>query len=229
VRGRSSVLALGCMLLAGLSSAGSAAAASALPKTHGAVLDSVAGLVAADLLRGAAIPAGRAVRFTAPLPGDTLGYLAQHLVEQLRASGTEVRLLARRTPAETAMGEDPPGRARGDSTDLDLHVEIRSAGVDYVRAVRKFPFGVRGYERLASMQVGASLVDCSTREVLWARSASARVMDEVRRGDVTYAQSGSGGLNPVLPRAGGGTRLLEPLIVVGVVTGLVVLFYSNRN
>jgi len=105
VRGRSSVLMLGCILLAGLSSAGGAAAAGALPKTHGAVLDSVAGLVAADLLRGATIPAGRAVRFTAPLPGDTLGYLAQHLVEQLRASGTEVRLLARRTPAETAMGE----------------------------------------------------------------------------------------------------------------------------
>ena len=229
MRGRSSVLMLGCMLLAALPSAGRAAAAGALPKTHGAVLDSIAGLVAADLLRGAAIPAGRAVRFTAPIPGDTLGYLAQRLVEQIRASGTGVRLLTRHSPGETAMGDDPPGHARGDSTDLDLHVEVRSAGVAYVRAIRKFPFGVRGYERLASMEVGASLVDCSTREVLWARSASERVMDEVRRGDITYAQSGSGGLNPALPRAGGGTRLLEPLIVVGVVTGLVVLFYSNRN
>lgn len=35
-------------------------------------------------------------------------------------------------------------------------------------------------------------------------------------------------MSPALPRGGGG-RLLEPLIVVGVVTGLVVLFYSNRN
>jgi hypothetical protein len=208
------------MLLAGATRAPRADAAGALPKTHGAMLDSVANMVATDLLRGAAIPSGRAVRFATPVVGDTLGLLAQRVLEQLRASGTEVRL---------GMTNDPPTRARGDSTDLDLHIQVRSAGVSYLRALRKFPFGVRGYQRLASMQVGASLVDCSTREVVWARSASARVMDEVRRGDLNYAQSGSGGLNPVLPRAGGGTRLLEPLIVVGVVTGLVVLFYSNRN
>ena len=105
---------------------------------------------------------------------------------------------------------------------------MRSAGVSYVRAIRKFPAGIRGYQRLASMQVGASLIDPSTREVLWAKSSSVQVVDVVRRADLSYAQSGSG-LNPGLPRAGGGTRLLEPLIVVGVVTGLVVLFYSNRN
>ncbi|HYQ88745.1 MAG TPA: hypothetical protein VEU09_03850 [Candidatus Binatia bacterium] len=229
MRGRVWVVVLGCMLLSGPAIAPCASAGDALPKTHGAMLDSVAGMVAANLLRGATIPAGRAVRVTAPVAGDTLGFLAQHLVEQLRASGTEVRLMSHHSPAETAMADDPPSHARVDSTDVDLHLEIRSAGVAYVRAVRKFPFGVRGYQRLASMQVGASLVDCSTREVLWARSASARAMDEVRRGDLSYAQSGSGGLNPALPRAGGGTRLLEPLIVVGVVAGLVVLFYSNRN
>jgi len=229
VRGPVRVLVLGWMLLTGPAGIRCAAAASALPKTHGAVLDSVAGMVAAELLRGATIPAGRAVRFTAPLAGDSLGFLAQHVVEQLRASGAEVRLLSRRSPAEMAMGDDPGAHARVDSTDLDLHLEVRSAGVTYIRAIRKFPFGVRGYQRLASMQVGASLVDCSTREVLWARSASAQTMDEVRRADLGYAQSGSGGINPPPPRAGGGTRLLEPLIVVGVVTGLVVLFYSNRN
>jgi len=98
-----------------------------------------------------------------------------------------------------------------------------------VRAIHKFPFGVRAYQRLTSMQVGANLVDLSTREVLWAKSLSAQVVGEVRKSDLAYAQTGSGGLNPTLPRAGGGTRLLEPLIVVGVVTGLVVLFYSNRN
>jgi hypothetical protein len=78
------------------------------------------------------------------------------------------------------------------------------------------------------MQVGGSLVEPSTRQVLWARSASAQATDVVRRGDLGYAQTGSGALVPMPPR-GGGTRLLEPLIVVGVVAGLVVLFYSNRN
>jgi hypothetical protein len=127
------------------------------------------------------------------------------------------------------MPIDDVSAPRDDSTDLQLNLAVRSAGVSYVRALRKFPLGIRGYQRLASMRVGASLVDLSNHDVLWAKSASGSCMDEVRRGDLSYAQSGSGGLNPGLPRSGGGIRLLEPLIVVGVVTGLVVLFYSNRN
>lgn len=200
-----------------------------MPKAHGAMLDSVARMVAADLLRGAAIPRARAVRIATPLPGDTLGFLAQRVVEQLREGGTEVRLLSSRATADLGALEDPPVRARVDSTDLQLNLQVGSAGVSYVRAIRKFPFGVRGYQRLTSMRVGANLVDLSTREVLWAKSASAQVIDEVRKSDLAFAESGSGGLSPMLPRPGGGTRLLEPLIVVGVVTGLVVLFYSNRN
>jgi hypothetical protein len=223
-------LALGVAILLQAASAPHSLAAGAMPKTHGAMLDSVAGMVAADLLRGNVIPAGHVVRITTPLAGDTLGFLAQRVVEQLRREGTVVRLVQTRATAEMGMaGEDPPALPRGDSTDLQLKIEVRSAGVSYVGATRKFPFGIRGYKRLASMRVGASLLDLSTREVLWARSASEQAMDEVRRSDLSYAQSGSGGLSPVFSHVGGGTRLLEPLIVVGVVAGLVVLFYSNRN
>ena len=228
MRCRRWVPALGLALLLVAACVPRAIAESALPKTHGAMLDSVAGMVAADLLRGAPIPAGHTVRIAAPLPGDTLGFLAQRILERLKQGGTEVRLVSTRVTAELGMADDAPSRPRADSTDLQLNLEVRSAGVSYVRAIRKFPAGIRGYQRLASMQVGASLIDPSTREVLWAKSSSAQVVDLVRRADLSYAQCGSG-LNPGLPRAGGGTRLLEPLIVVGVVTGLVVLFYSNRN
>lgn len=230
MRGRSWVPAFAFALLFHAGFVTRAGAEIAMPKAHGAMLDSVARIVAADLLRGAPIPAARAVRITTPLPGDSLGFLAQRVLERLRAGGTEVRLVPSRATADLGMTlDDPPARAHGDSTDLQLNLQVGSAGVSYVRAIRKFPFGVRGYQRLTSMQVGANLVDLSTRQVLWAKSASAQVVDEVRKSDLAFAQSGSGGLNPTLPRGGGGPRLLEPLIVVGVVTGLVVLFYSNRN
>ena len=217
-------LALAALFVA----APSANAASSLPKTHAAMLDSVAGMAAADLLRGGVIPAGHAVRLATPLPGDTLGFLAQRIVEQLRQRGTEVRLVPTQATAAAGLAADPPSQPPEDATDLELRLEVRSAGVSYVRALKSFPFGVKGYRRVASMQVGGSLLEPSTRQVLWARSASAQATDVVRRGDLGYAQTGSGALVPMPPR-GGGTRLLEPLIVVGVVAGLVVLFYSNRN
>ncbi len=222
-----SILTLAVLALPG----SRADAATAVPKTHGAVLDSVARMVATDLLRGVTLPPGRAIRVASPIPGDTLGFFEQATVELLRKGGTEVRLLPLRPTASTdpTLAVDELTASRGDSTDLQLNLIVRSAGVSYVRALRKFPFGIRGYQRLASIRVNGSLVDLTNRQLLWAKSASGSSLDEVPRGDLSYAQSGSGGLNPTVPRTGGGPRILEPLIVVGVVTGLVVLFYSNRN
>jgi len=106
-------------------------------------------------------------------------------------------------------------------------MQVDGSGVSYVRRLGKFPFGTKGYERLAAMRAVATLLDPSTGEVYWSRSAARSVTDVVPKSSVVYASSGSGKLNPPVPK--GGTRWLEPLIVVGVVAGLVVLFYSNRN
>jgi hypothetical protein len=74
----------------------------------------------------------------------------------------------------------------------------------------------------------ATLVDLGTGDVLWTRVASAEATDRVSKGQIALVQAASVGLNPPLPSGSKG-RLIEPLIVVGIVTGLVVLFYSNRN
>jgi len=196
------------------------------------MLDSVAAVVAAELLDGAAIPAGRAVRLVTPVPGDTLGLLTQRLVERLRSGGIPVRLEIARPASAWGAGPDAANSGRAgyesDSAAYELALNVGASGVSYVRLVRRFPVGIRGYERLASVRASATLVEVRTRDVLWARSATARARDLVRKRDLAYAATGSGGLNPLIPRGSGG-RLLEPLIVVGVVAGLVVLFYSNRT
>ena len=229
MRGGPRFTALGTLVALGGMLAASACASSEPPKTNLAFLDSVAHMAAANLLRGVALPPGRAVRISTPVSGDTMGLFAQRVVEQLRAAGAEVRLA---TPplgsgVSPGMGDAPPG-VGADSTDLDLRLQVSGAGVSYVGTDRKFLLGVRGYDRMASMRVGASLVDLRTKDVLWANSVSALAEDRVSKGDLAYVQSGSGALVPPVPR-GSGTRLLEPLIVVAIVTGLVVLFYSNRN
>jgi hypothetical protein len=191
------------------------------------MLDSVARLLTGDLLRDAALPAGRTIRISTSVSGDTLGFIRQRLVEELRARGAVVRLVAA-DPSPAAENGTGKGEPDVDSADLVLDLSVGAAGISYVRTLRKFPVGIRGYERVASARVGATLLDSGTRDVVWAKTASAQVGDVVLKRDLAYVGTGSGGLSPALPRGGGG-RLLEPLIVVGVVTGLVVLFYSNRN
>jgi hypothetical protein len=130
--------------------------------------------------------------------------------------------------AAQAPAPAAPARGSGGSSDpVQLQLQVDGAAVTYVRRLGKFPFGTKGYERLSAMRAVATLLDAATGEVFWSRSASRSLTDVVPKGSVAYAASGSGRLNPPVPK--GGTRWLEPLIVVGVVAGLVVLFYSNRN
>jgi hypothetical protein len=206
------------------------AALSALPsstkavtKTHGMMLDSVATMVAADLLRDVPSTSGRGVLVTLPVRGDTLGVLAQRLVERLRAQGVPVHVAGRGgvTP-DSSMGSAVRERP------YEMGIRVDGSGVSYLRRIRSFPFGVKGYERLAALRASLTMIDPKTGEVTWARSSSGSAVDFVRKRDLSFAAAGSGGINPPVP-PGGGFRLLEPLIVLGVVSGLIVLFYSNRT
>ena len=235
---------VGAVLLSGILSSGTASAKSSMPTTHSMALDAVADTVAADLLKGATFPGGRPVAMVTPAPGDTLGLLTQSLMERMKALGVSVRLARGETlpPGMENANGIPTGTTLVDSAaaastashlsdpagPLQLRVLVEGSGVTYVRRLGSFPFGTKGYERLAGMRASATLFDPQNGDVVWTRSAARSASDVVAKGDVAYAASGSGYLNPPVPR-GGGTRWLEPMIVIGVVAGLVVLFYSNRN
>jgi len=224
-----------------LTSAAPAMAAHELPMTHAVALDSVAAEVAADLMSGEPFPARRPVVIPVPVPGDTLGLVTKHLVEGLRLRRIVVRLAARgaTSPDLSSSNPNPESSESGAPPDsgseptaegspVRLDVQVDGSGVSYVRRVGRFPFGTKGYDRLAAIRANATLLDAKTGNVFWARSSTKHATDFVPKGDVQYVSSGSGKLNPPVPRGGGG-RWLEPLIVVGVVAGLVVLFYSNSN
>lgn len=233
---RVAAAALALMLMLGAAAALPARAhAREMVPTHGMMMDSAATLVAADLVRGAA--SDRPVVVVVPVPGDSMGLLAQRLLERLRGEGRDVRLRERALPLPgtqpptlppgmTSPPEDAPP-AEGTAA-LELHARVDGEGVAYVRRLHKFPFGLKGYERLTTMRASATWRDPRTGEVLVAKSASASVTDIVPKGDVAYATGGTRVFDPAVPH-GNGIRFVEPLIVVGVVAGLVVLFYSNRN
>ena len=202
-----------------------------LPRTHIAMFDSVASMVASELLPAGAIPSDHTVEISTPVPGDTLTLFEQRVVQSLRNGGVTVRV----TPGTAAPVIDPaPGEARAEtpapSADrvvrLGLRVESRS--VIFVKRLGKFPFGTKGYERLVSLQAQARLVDAASGNVLWAKTSARRASDVLSARDLDAAASGTGMFRPAVPR-GTAFGFLEPLIVTGVVAGLVILFYSNRT
>jgi hypothetical protein len=215
------------MAVALLPGAPQAQAAHTLPPTHTAVLDSLATRLTGELLEGQILPPGRTLEVEQPVPGDTLGLFGQHLLEALRARGASIRVVPL-SGSGSAGGADPNATHIPDSLALRLVAKVQSAGVSYIRARRGLLGRPKAYERLGYLHASVSLLDGPARDLLWARTASAERRDFVGRGDLNYVAAGSARLSPV-PPGGQGFRLLEPLIVIGVVTGLVVLFYSNRN
>ena len=207
-----------------------AAAKGEAPRTHVAVFDSVASMVAAELLTPSSIPAGRPVEFTPPVPGDTLTILEQRILQRLRADGVDVRIATAPLPViDPVSGEAKlPGVSKPTDGTVQLVVRVESKMVVYTGRHGKFPMGTKGYDRLVSIQAQARLVDAATGEVLWARSGSKSNADFVKAGDTQAAATGTGLFAPPIPRSSG-FGFLEPLLVTAVVVGLVVLFYSNRT
>jgi len=207
-----------------------AAAKDAAPRTHVAVFDSVASMVAAELLAAGSIPAGRPVELAHPVPGDTLTIVEQRVLQRLRADGIDVRMAAAPLPVIDPVSGEATMPAVAKPTDGTLRLEFRveSKVVVYTGRRGKFPMGTKGYDRLVSLQAQARLVDAATGEVLWARTESKSIADFVKAGDVQAAASGPGLFAPAIPHSSG-FGFLEPLLVSAVIVGLVVLFYSNRT
>ena len=228
MRGAWTAAALLVVSLAALAPA--AAAKDEAPRTHVAVFDSVATMVAAELLAAGSIPAGRPVELALPVPGDTLTIFEQRVLQRLRADGIDVRTATAPVPVvDPATGDAtmPPAVKPPDGA-VRLALRVESKMVVYTGRRGKFPMGTKGYDRLVSIQAQARLLDAATGEVLWARTGSKSVADFVKAGDVPAAATGQGLFAPSVPHSAG-FGFLEPLLVSAVIVGLVVLFYSNRT
>ena len=226
MRGAGTIAAFLVFVAMAVAVAPPSAAKSPPPPTNAAVFDSVAGQVAGEILAPGGIPQGRAIEIIPPVVGDTLSMFEQRVLQRLRADGWNVRVVMPggvdpQTGAPVVAGTPAAGALR-----LGLSVESKS--VLYTRRVGKFPMGVKGYERQVTLSAQGRLVDPATGDVLWARTGSKQSIDFVKAKDVRGAASGTGLFSPGLP-SGAPFGFLEPILVTGVVVGLVVLFYSNRT
>jgi hypothetical protein len=113
--------------------------------------------------------------------------------------------------------------------DKVVDFRISELGVEYTRRWRKSLFGSAMVERSARAAVFFRVLDGADGRVLWTDSGRREKKDIVPEKMLTRLED-IPGLNPSAESEGGGvTRVLEPLIVSGIVVGLVLLFYSSRT
>ncbi|UCF06214.1 MAG: hypothetical protein JSV33_04075 [bacterium] len=113
--------------------------------------------------------------------------------------------------------------------DFEFGYQLIKLNLAYPKISRHYWFGQKNVERLAEVGVFAKLVDLSTGDIVWVGDVhkeyddaiSYALLDRVEDEQYEFTRPARNELR--------WKRLLEPLIVTGIVTGLVYLFFSNQS
>jgi len=192
-----------------------------VPPTNLQLLAIVANTAFDKALATAPLDSGAQV-VVAPLQGNALNYVAEHAI--LRHLGKRrVAVTVRRAPVpeDSTLAQVVPG---GDPV---LEYVVGASRVTYLRLVGWLPGRVR-IERQAQVDGQLVMRDPVTRRVLWTGDATYNLLDSFPRGQLSLVEDPR---NPDLKSAvpdRNVDKLVEPVIVVAIVSGLVALFFQNR-
>jgi hypothetical protein len=110
-----------------------------------------------------------------------------------------------------------------------LEYKIGEIEIRYPRHWRGSLFGSAMVERSVRAVIFFRLIDKTDGRVIWADSGRASVTDVVSRKLLEDLEVPREGGNETESGAGGLGRVVEPIVVSGIVVGLVFLFYSSRT
>jgi len=123
-----------------------------------------------------------------------------------------------------------PVRVDADSVGLLLEFEVVDLGVAYTHVRRRAWLGPRRVEREARARVFARLVDQGRSSIVWSDQVEDKVVDEVPHSQLRAVEERSDAdyLKATLPPQSW-NKFVEPVVVSGIVIGLIALFFSNQN
>jgi hypothetical protein len=126
-------------------------------------------------------------------------------------------------------GPEPGAERSPAAGDLPLlTVRVEEARVDYPRLFRTGLFGGLHVERRALTRVSARLLRPGTRAVYWVGEADTSLADHVARSEVRMLEDAARAETKGTVPSQSWQRVVEPVLVVGLIAGLISLFYTNR-
>jgi hypothetical protein len=214
-------------LLLCLSVLAASAAEKTAVKSNLDLMSDLSGQVAHDLISDfqnqlVRVPALRLV----PLgTGDTYVFLANEFTAALTAQKI------RSFPPRSASPADSTAGKLGDSNRQSMKLEFQALefSLAYSKIYRSHLFGGKKIKRRAEVKIFARLLDPTDDSVVWVGEASQSQKDqfsynarpEVEEGLFDFTKP-----NVTPPNWG---KIIEPVVVSGIIVGLVYLFYSNQS
>ncbi len=193
-----------------------------VPATNLQMVSLVANTAFERAMRTAPVDSGAHV-VIAPAESHPLNFVVEHaLLRDLARRGVSA------TVRRTVVPEDSL-EAYSATGDPLLEYQLATARVSYLRLVGWLPFSGRvKIERQALVEGMISMRDPRSANVLWSSDASYNLLDAFPKDRVPQVEDDryTDLKSPVPSR--NVDKVFEPVMVVGVVAGLVALFFQNR-
>jgi len=187
------------------------------------IIQLVANAAVERALRSVPLDSGSHVTL-APAESHPLNFIMEHAMLR-ELSKRRVTATVRRT----LVPDDSLATLAIAERDPLLEYQLASARITYLRLIGGYVLPSRAkVERQGLVESGLVIRDPGTSRVLWTADASANIVDRVPRGQIKLCEDERfTDLKGEIPERNLG-RYTEPLVVAGVVGGLVALFFQNR-
>ncbi len=188
--------------------------------TNFEVLENTAASAVSELLSNMpVIPRGTMIELVKARGVGEIDFVFENvLLRRMKESGYRVSIVV---PERKGEQQDDP-RYR-------ISFQVIRMSLAYTRIGRRYWFGAKEVERLAEIGIFAQLADLDSGDIVWVGDAQKKYQDAIDYGQLRSVEEEQYKFTKPKRDEMRWGRLVEPIIVTGIISGLVYLFFSNQS
>ncbi len=156
-------------------------------------------------------------------------FIANMLTEALTSKGYRTHMPVRPAVADSAAAAATAPAAVANRSGLRLDFTAIDFRVRYTKIYRSFLIGGRTVRRQADVRVFARLINPADGLVVWSGEAARSFEDQFPHGDLDRVEEGLYQFTKPPRNSRNWGRIVEPVVVGGIIVGLIYLFFSNQG
>ena len=198
-------------------------------KTNLEVMQGLTGEVCGELVSG--IPSDvptREIRLAPFGRDERYEMIANALTRVLADKGYRVYLPVAAAGGDSTAAPDTISVA-GSETALMLEFETIEFSLRYPKIYRSFLIGGKTVQRSGDVRLLAKLVEPANGHVVWMAEAAKSYDDQFSHDDIEEVEVGLYAFTKPPRESRNWGRIVEPVVVSGIIVGLIYLFFSNQG